>query len=71
MISIPKYVASIVNRAAVKAIPALTEKFTVTSEKNKEWDYTSPSAIKIFNMSKKAGSFGFATCHDLAQAIAS
>ena len=51
-------------------MPALLEKLAVTPERNKEWDYTSPSAIKIFNMSKKSGSFGFATCQELAQAIA-
>jgi arginyl-tRNA synthetase len=41
----------------------------VTPERNKEWDYTSPSAIKIFNMSKKQGSFGFPTCQDMANAV--
>ena len=42
----------------------------VTAERNKEWDYTSPSTIKIFNMSKKQGSFGFPTCQEMAQAVA-
>jgi len=50
------------NRAAQAAMPGLSEKLAATAEKNKEWDYTSPSTIKIFNMSKKQGSFGFATC---------
>ena len=41
----------------------------MTPERNKEWDYTCPSAMKIYNMSKKTGSFGFATCQDMANAI--
>lgn len=41
----------------------------VTPERQKEWDYTSPTAIKIFNMSKKQGSYGFPTCQDMANAI--
>ncbi len=62
MLSIPKHLQSILNKASVKAIPQLTEKITATAEKNKDWDYTSPSAMKIFNMSKKQGSYGFASC---------
>lgn len=69
MISVPKHIANILGKAAVKAMPALTEKLGVTPERNKEWDYTCPSAIKIFNMTKKTGSFGFPTCQALAQAI--
>jgi arginyl-tRNA synthetase len=69
MISIPKHLQLLLNRAAVKAMPGLTEKLKVESENNKDWDYTSPSTIKIFNMTKKQGSFGFASCHDMAQAI--
>ena len=69
MISIPKHLSTILTRAAIKAMPALTEKITVTPERNKEWDYTCPSAMKIYNMTKKNGSFCFATCQELAQAI--
>lgn len=69
MISIPKHISKILGKAASKAMPALTEKLIVTPERNKDWDYTCPSAIKIFNMSKKQGSYGFATCQDMAQAI--
>ncbi len=69
MISVPKHLANLLSKAAAKAMPTLTEKLAVTPERNKEWDYTSPSAIKIFNMSKKTGSYGFATCQALAQAI--
>jgi arginyl-tRNA synthetase len=69
MISIPKHLSSILTKAAIKAMPALTEKITVTPERNKDWDYTCPSAMKIYNMTKKNGSFGFATCQELAQAI--
>lgn len=28
-----------------------------------------PSAMKFFNMSKKTGSFGFSSCHEMAKAI--
>jgi hypothetical protein len=59
----------LLTKAAVKAMPALTEKITVTPERSKDWDYTCPSAMKIYNMTKKTGSFGFATCQELAQAI--
>lgn len=52
-------------------MPGLSEKLAVQAELNKDWDYTSPSVIKIFNMTKKQGSFGFATCQDMASAIAS
>lgn len=62
MISIPKHLATIINKAAVRAMHELNEKVVVNAEKNKEWDYTCPSAIKIYNMFKKQGSFGFATC---------
>jgi hypothetical protein len=70
MISVPKHLASLLNKSALKAMPGLLEKLAVTPERNKDWDYTSPSTIKIFNMSKKQGSFGFATCQDMANAIA-
>ena len=69
MISIPKHLSTLLGKAAVKAMPTLAEKVTVTAERNKEWDYTCPSAMKVYNMTKKQGSFGFATCQDLAQAI--
>ncbi len=69
MISIPKHLSTILTKAAFKAMPGLTEKIIVTAERNKDWDYTSPSAMKIYNMAKKHGAFGFATCHELAQAI--
>ena len=69
MKSIPKHLSNLIGKAAVKAMPALGEKVAVTPERNKDWDYTCPSAIKVFNMTKKTGSFGFASCQDLAQAI--
>jgi len=69
MISVPKTIATHISKAALKAMPTLLEKIQVTADRNKDWDYTCPSAIKIYNMSKKTGSFGFATCQDLAQAI--
>lgn len=69
MISVPKHLSNLLGKAAAKAMPALAEKIQVTPERNKEWDYTCPSGMKIYNMTKKAGSFGFATCQDLCQAI--
>jgi arginyl-tRNA synthetase len=41
----------------------------VQAERNKEWDYVCPSAMKFFNQFKKTGSFGFASCLDMANAI--
>ena len=69
MISIPKHLAGILQRAAQSAMPGLADAISVTPEKNKAWEYVSPSAMKIFNMHKKKGSFGFATCEDMANAI--
>ena len=62
MISISKHLASILQRAAQRAIPELTDAVSVTPEKNKEWEYKSPCAMNIFNKNKKTGSFGFASC---------
>jgi hypothetical protein len=62
MLSLPKHLSGLISKAAFKALPGLTEKMQVTPERNKDWEYTSPSAIKIYNMSKKQGSYGFATC---------
>lgn len=62
MISLPKHLSSLIGKSALMAMPGLSEKIQVTPERNKEWDYTCPSAIKIFNMTKKTGSYGFATC---------
>ena len=50
-------------------MPGLTDAVVVQAEKNKEWDYVSPSAMKLFNMHKKKGSFGFGTCAEMAKAI--
>jgi hypothetical protein len=69
MISVPKTIATHISKAALKAMPALLEKVQVTAERNKDWDYTCPSAMKIYNMTKKTGSYGFATCQDMATAI--
>lgn len=62
MISITKHLQGILQRAAQKAMPELKDLLAVTPEKNKDWDYVCPSAIKLFNMHKKAGSFGFKSC---------
>ena len=70
MISLPKHIAKVINRSALKAIPDLKEPLICTADRNKDWEYSSPSIIKIFNMSKKQGSFGFPTCKDMATAIA-
>ena len=69
MISVPKHLSAIIARAAKKAMPELNEPVVVTAERNKEWDYVSPSAMKFFNQFKKQGSFGFASCQDMANAI--
>lgn len=50
-------------------MPGLTDPVAVTPEKNKDWDYVSPCAMKFFNMHKKKGAFGFGSCQDMANAI--
>lgn len=53
-------------------MPELPDMMVVVEpEKNKEWEYKSASAMKIYNTYKKAGSFGFPTCQELASAIVS
>ena len=59
----------ILSNAAKRAMPELADLIVVEAEKNKEWEYKSASAMKFFNMNKKKGSFGFATCQELANAI--
>ena len=71
MISIPKHLSKILSSAAKRAMPELTLAMDVEAERNKEWDYKSASAMKFFNMYKKKGSFGFASCKDMADAIVS
>jgi len=70
MISIPKHLSHIIQRSALKAMPTLTDPVSVTPETKGDWDYTCPSAMKIFNKSKKDGAFGFASCQAMATAIA-
>jgi len=41
----------------------------VNPEKQGNWDYQSASAMQFFNKFKKQGSFGFASCKDMATAI--
>jgi len=52
-------------------MPGLTDPIAVTAEKNKDWEYVCPSAMKFYNMHKKKGAFGFANCQDMANAIVS
>jgi len=49
MISVPRHLSNIIARAAQKAMPGLTEPIVIQAERNKEWDYVSPSAMKFFN----------------------
>ena len=69
MISIPAKLAEIIRKAAVIACPGITDPVSVTPEKNKDWEYVCPSAMKFFNMHKKKGSFGYPTCKEMADAI--
>lgn len=69
MISIPKHLQKIFSQAAKKAMPDLKEAFLVNPEKVEAWDYQCPSAMQFFNKFKKQGSFGFASCKDMATAI--
>ena len=69
MISVPKHLQSILQRAAQTAIPGLSDPVAITAERKENWDYVSPSAIKFFNMQKKSGNKTHETCHEMAQAI--
>lgn len=70
MISVPNHLSAILTAAAKKAMPELPDQMVVQqAEKGKDFQYTSPSAMKFFNQYKKAGSFGFATCQVMAQCI--
>lgn len=69
MISIPKHLSGIIQRAAQRAMPELTDPVSVTAEKNKDWEYVCPSAMKFYNMHKKKGAFGFENCQAMANAI--
>jgi len=63
MLSLPKHLSQILNTAAKRAMPELPDMMVVVEpEKNKDWEYKSASAMKIYNTYKKAGSFGFPTC---------
>lgn len=69
MINIGKHLSDIITEAVQAKIPEIKEKFVINSEKDKEWQYATPSAIKIFNMFKKKGGLGCANCMELAQKI--
>ena len=71
MISIPKHLQGILQRAAQAALPGLSDQVVVQPERNKDWHYVSPSAISFFNKDKKAQKFGFSSCEDMANAIKS
>jgi hypothetical protein len=68
MISIPKYISQILTKAAFRAIPELAqqapnEKLTAAPEKEKkDWEYSTPAVMTLFNKFKKTGSFGFSSC---------
>jgi hypothetical protein len=70
MISIQKHLQEIVQVAAEKACPGLDNEVIVMFQKNKDYQYDCPSAMKFYNTYKKTGCFGYATCKDLADAIA-
>mmetsp|Transcript_9396 Transcript_9396/g.15844 ORF Transcript_9396/g.15844 Transcript_9396/m.15844 type:complete len:171 (+) Transcript_9396:2-514(+) len=69
MISIPKHLQTIFQRAAQKAIPELKEVIQIAAQKGEACDYNTPSAMQIFNKHKKNGSYGFPTCKEMAEAI--
>ena len=56
-------------KAAVRAMPELTEALQVNPQKNENWDYQCASAMQFFNKYKKQGSFGFPNCKEMATAI--
>jgi hypothetical protein len=67
---VPRHLSRILQNAAIKAMPALQDQMAVTQAKEADdFAYASPTVIKLFNMHKKSGSFGFASCFDMATAI--
>jgi hypothetical protein len=67
MITITKRLGRIMQTAAHKACPGATDPVQITVEKKPEADFVCPTAMKYFNMTKKTGSYGFASCKDMAE----
>lgn len=70
MYSLSKHLSALLTKSIQEAMPEITIPIAINSDKNKEWHYSTPSAIKIFNMNKKNPDFGYATCKDLAEKMA-
>lgn len=70
MLNIAKHLSDIISTAVQDHIPDIKETFIINSEKDKDWHYATPTAIKIWNMVKKKGGLGCANCKELAQKIA-
>ena len=69
MLNISNHLSDTLTSTVQEQIPAVTERFQINSEKDLTWDYSSPTAIKVFNMNRKSGALGVTTCKDLAQKI--
>jgi hypothetical protein len=69
MISIQKLLARTLTGLAAENLAPVTADIEVTAEANKDWDYKTPTAIKIFNMNKAKADFGFSACREVANAI--
>lgn len=70
MINISKHLSQIISQAVHDNIPEIDEQFIINSEKDKEWQYATPTAIKIWNSVKQKGGLGFNSCKELAEKIA-
>jgi len=69
MINLANYLSEIITTAVQAGIPEVKEKFIINSDIDKEWQYASPTAIKIWNMNKKKGGLGCENCKELAEKI--
>ncbi len=70
MISLTNTLSDLVTKSVHSAIPEITEQIAINSDKGKDWHYSTPSAIKIFNMNKKNKEFPYKTCKELAEKMA-
>lgn len=70
MINIAKHLSDIITQAVQVQFPEVKEQFVINSEKDKEWQYATPTAIKLWNMHKKKGGLGCESCKELAQKLA-
>ncbi|CAI2363162.1 unnamed protein product [Moneuplotes crassus] len=71
MINISKYLSDLITDSVQAEFEEFKEKFVINSEKDKPWQYSTPTAIKLWNMNKNmTSSYPFIkSCKELAERI--